>query len=182
MRRDSIRDAVSASISLNIFNNHAERVRMTNIAQTVNVLQAMVLTEGPQLILTPTYHVFDMYKGHQDATLLPTKVDAEQYVYDMYEMDKVSASASMADDGSILITLNNCDPNSSAKVDLIVRGLTSNNVSARVLTASRMQDHNTFENPQQVAPVPFDKIKIDGDALQFDAPPNSVVAVTVKQN
>lgn len=179
-QRNTVRDALVASISLNIFNRHAERVRMTNIAQTVNVLQAMVLTDGPRMVLTPTFHVFEMYKGHQGATQLPTMVDPERYVFDQYAMDKVSASASMADDGSVLITLNNCDPRSSAKVNLTVRGIAAKNVSARLLTAGRMQDHNTFEDPERVVPVNFGAIEIDGDELRFDAPPSSVIAITVK--
>lgn len=178
-QQNTVRDALVASISLNIFNQHAERVRMANIAQTVNVLQAMVLTDGPHLVKTPTYHVFEMYKKHQGARKLPTMVDSEVYSYDPYEMDKVTASASMSDDGSILVTLNNVDPHSAASVALTVRGCDPQNISARVLTSARMQDHNTFAEPEKVTPVAFTDITIKDSVLHFDAPPQSVVAITL---
>ncbi|MFW6368793.1 MAG: alpha-N-arabinofuranosidase [Spirochaetota bacterium] len=178
-QQNTIRDALVASISLNIFNSHADRVRMTNIAQTINVLQAMVLTEGPRLALTPTYHVFEMYKGHQNATLLPSSVRTEEYRFDGYRMKKVSVSASRADDGTILVTLNNVDPHEASNVRLSLRGVSAKKVSGRVLTAETMQDHNTFDEPDRVKPKPFDGIEVDDGELRFAIPAKSVLAITV---
>ncbi len=109
-QQNALRDAVVAGYNLNLFNNHADRVKGANIAQTINVLQAMILTKGEQMILTPTYHVFEMYKVHQDATLLPINLEEGTYTYGGESTGAVSASASRDSQGRIHITLVNMDP------------------------------------------------------------------------
>ncbi|MFW5686183.1 MAG: alpha-N-arabinofuranosidase, partial [Spirochaetota bacterium] len=170
-QQNTMRDALVASISLNIFNNHADRVRMANIAQTVNVLQAMVLTDGPTMVLTPTFHVFELYSGHQNAMLLSADVQTDQYEYDDLSMDRISASASRSEDGSILVTLNNADPNEPATVECVLRGAVPKVSEARVLTAPKMNAHNTFTDPDQVVPVDFTDHRAEKDTVTMTVPP-----------
>jgi alpha-L-arabinofuranosidase len=179
-QQSTMRDALVASVSLNIFNNHADRVRMANIAQTVNVLQAVVLTDGPKLLLTPTFHVFELYNGHQNALSLPTDVQCGEYKYENYVMDQINASSSIADDGSILITANNADPNSAAKVACTVYGKQLRSVSGRVLTASSINAHNSFDAPETIVPGDLKGISVNGNEITFSMPPMSVVALRVE--
>jgi len=179
-QQSTVRDALVAGIHLNAFNNHADRVRMANLAQTINVIQAMILTRGEQMILTPTYHVFDMFKGHQGATLLPVHVDATEYRYDGKAIPAVTVSASRAENGVVLITLTSQDPNRGRSLEIDLRGMTASKVAGRVLTSGAMQDHNTFESPQVVAPAAFDGAQLEGGTLTVELPPKSVVALEVR--
>ncbi|HEX7069357.1 MAG TPA: alpha-L-arabinofuranosidase C-terminal domain-containing protein [Rhodothermales bacterium] len=179
-QQNTIRDAVFAGMSLNVFNQHAERVRMANIAQTVNVLQAMILTRGDQMILTPTYHVFDFYKVHQDATLLPMTFDGGTYEFEGRSIQAVSASASRDDEGRIHITLSNLDPMEGRTINVDLRGADVSRVSGRILTADDMTAHNTFDNPNAVAPATFNGARIDGDGLVVELPAKSVVALELR--
>ncbi len=154
-QQNSLRDALVAAVTLDIFNQHADRVHMANIAQTINVLQAMVLTDGEQMLLTPTYHVFEMYKVHQDATLLPMDLRCEAYKYGDSEIPAVSASASLDDSGQINLTLSNTNPNRALDVTCEIRGRSVSLVNGRLLTASTVNAHNTFTEPETVRPVPF---------------------------
>ncbi|HEY5466552.1 MAG TPA: alpha-L-arabinofuranosidase C-terminal domain-containing protein, partial [Clostridia bacterium] len=145
-QQNTLRDAVSAGTSLNIFNNHSDRVRMTNIAQTINVLQAVILTDDEKMILTPTYHVYDMFKVHQDARLLEFELDSEKYHYGEDTLKQVNASVSKNADGDINITFCNIDPNKDAKVTCKIKGIDGiQAVSGTVLTSKDMTTHNTFE-------------------------------------
>ena len=108
-----MRDAIVAATSLDIFNKYADRVRMANIAQTINVLQAMILTDKEKMILTPSYHVFEMYAAHQDATLVPVDVQSERYALAGYDVPAISVSASVAANGKLHITLSNANPNTA---------------------------------------------------------------------
>ena len=121
-QQNTLRDALVAGLHLNIFNNRADRVRMANIAQTINVLQALILTEGPKMILTPTYHVYDMYKVHQDAALLDFTMLSDDYEADGKRFKKVNASVSRGADGKINITLCNIDPDCGATVQCLIDG------------------------------------------------------------
>lgn len=177
-QQNSLRDALVASVTLDIFNNHADRVRMAMIAQTINVLQAMILTQGDKMILTPTYHVFDLYTVHHDATLLPIKLNAGWYRFEGDSIPAVSASASRDKQGRIHITMTNLDPNQPRRVTAEVRGEELVRVSAgRILTASTMNAHNTFEQPNAVQPAPFDGARLAGQTLTIDLPPKSVIMV-----
>ena len=179
-QQNTIRDAVSAASSLNIFNNHSDRIRMTNIAQTINVLQAMILTEGKKMILTPTYHVFEMYTVHHDAQLLDTAMVTDKYSYDGMELDKVNATISKDENGKIHMTLVNIDPNENADVTCHIADFGKIRVDdGRVLTAEKMNEMNTFENPDMVKPELFQNYEVDGDTVRIHMPSKSVVVLTV---
>jgi alpha-L-arabinofuranosidase len=179
-QQNALRDAVVAGLHLNIFNQHAERVRMANIAQTVNVLQSMILTQGERMILTPTYWVFDMYKVHQDATLLPLDIRTDSYSVGGQSVQAVSASASKDKAGAIHITLVNVDPNQPRTVQADIRGVKVSAVSGRVLTAATMQAHNTFEQPASVQSVAFTRARLSGGMLNLELPPKSVVVLELR--
>jgi alpha-N-arabinofuranosidase len=179
-QQNTLRDALVAGLHLNIFNNHADRVRMANIAQTVNVLQAMVLTRGDEMILTPTYHVFDMYKVHQDATLLPTALSTDDYEFGDDSVTAVNASASQDEDGPIHITLTNVDPDRGRTVRVDLRGADVSTVSGRVLTAGAMNAHNTFDSPNAVRPAEFRGASLSGTVLTVELPAKSVVALSLR--
>lgn len=179
-QQNTLRDALVAGVSLNIFNNHCDRVRMTNIAQTVNVLQAVILTEGEKMILTPTFHVYEMYKVHQDATLLPLHVDCEDYEYNGQKIPRVNASASKDCEGKVNVTLCNMDPNNSANINCELRGMKGRKITGKVLTSSRMNAHNTFENPNAVEPAEFNKASIEGNGFIAELPPMSVVLLSIE--
>ena len=179
-QQNALRDAVVAGLHLNIFNQHAERVRMANIAQTVNVLQSMILTQGEQMALTPTYWVFDMYKVHQDATLLPLYIRSDRYSFGGDSVQAVSASASKDKAGAIHITLVNVDPNKPRTVQADIRGVKVSTVSGRVLTAPTMQAHNTFEQLAAVQPKPFNAARLSGGMLNVELPSKSVVVLELR--
>jgi len=179
-QQNTVRDALVAGLHLNIFNNHAERVKMANIAQTVNVLQAMILTDGPKMIVTPTYHVFEMYKPHQGATLLPTWVEAEQYTWKDDSLPAISVSASRSQEGSITVTLCNLDPSRERAVEAEVRGAAVSEIQGRVLTGPAMNSHNTFDHPDAVVPVPFDDHQLTAKGWKATLPPRSVVVLEMR--
>lgn len=178
-QQNTIRDALVAGITLNIFNNHSDRVQMANIAQTINVLQAMILTEGEKMILTPTYHVFDMYKVHQDSTALLINTDDQMYLNG--EMAQVHVSASKNNKNEMNITLCNIDPREAATVNIELRGFSNSitKVEGSILQGSRINDHNTFENPEAVKPRRFEDISIDKGMLTVELPPMSILLLSV---
>jgi alpha-N-arabinofuranosidase len=175
-QQNSLRDALVAGIHFNIFNNHAERVFMANIAQTINVLQSVILTEGPRMLLTPTYHIFDMYKVHQDGVKLPVYVESEA----VNGMPAISASASEDSQGRIHISLTNIDVKNEAEIKIELRGLTlgaSTTVKGQVVTAEDMKAHNTFDQPERVSIKAFQGASIRSGGLAVTLPPMSVVTV-----
>ncbi|NLN42398.1 MAG: alpha-N-arabinofuranosidase [Clostridiales bacterium] len=179
-QQNTLRDALVAGINLNIFNNHADRVHMANIAQTINVLQAVILTEGEKMLRTPTYHVFEMYKVHQDATLLPMDLESAQYSNGDSSIPQVTASASKNSDGVIHISLCNVHHESPAAIDIELRGAVPNKVSGRILTSDNMQDHNTFQEPDKVQPSTFNDFKLEQKGLSVNLPPKSVVVLAIE--
>src|SRR5690606_14123275 len=140
-QQNTMRDAIVAGINLNIFNKHADRVQMANLAQTVNVLQAVVLTDEEKMILTPTYWVFHMYKVHQNATLLPISFTSNKYKQGNREIDAVSISASKDVNGKIHITLVNADLNTEQKIDTQLLGAKAKKVIGQILTTDKIDDH-----------------------------------------
>ena len=166
-QQNTLRDALVAGISLNVFNAYADRVRMANIAQTINVLQAMILTDGPHLVRTPTYHVFEMFQVHQDATLLPVRLQTADYEHDGQTLPALSVSASKDQaSGRVHLSLCNADPNRAVELACELRGATFTAVSGRVLTADVMNAHNTFDAPEAVQPRPFNGARLqDGNRL-----------------
>jgi alpha-N-arabinofuranosidase len=176
-QQNSIRDALVAGIHLNIFNNHSDRVRMANLAQTVNVLQSVILTEGERMVLTPTYHVFDMFKVHQGATLLPVLMDGGEYCLQDKSIPRISASASVDAAGAVHLSLCNLSHDAPAEVDALIRGCTAARVTGTVLTAETIQAHNTFDDPDHVRPVVFEGARLDGERLTATLPPRSVTVL-----
>ena len=178
-QQSTMRDAVVAGLNLNIFNKHADRVRMANIAQMINVLQAMILTDKQKMLLTPSYHVFEMYQPFQNATLLPSELDTPEYQVGAIAIPAVSVSAARTADGAIVIALVNTDPNKPARVTTKISVATARQISARVLTAPLMNTHNTFDQPEAVKPAAFTDGKLRGGFWVFDLPAKSVVVATL---
>jgi alpha-L-arabinofuranosidase len=176
----TLRDAVIAGLSLNIFHNHAARVRMANIAQMVNVLQAMILTDREKMLLTPTYHVFDLYQRHQGATLLPTRVDAPDYSFENVKVASLSASASRAADGGLTLSLVNLDPTNSAKVEVGIQGMGVRDARARVITARSMDARPEFGQDDPLQPNYLDAVTVRRGVVSFVAPPKSVVVLELR--
>lgn len=181
-QQNTLRDALVAGLHFHIFHKYCDRIHMANIAQMVNVLQAMILTEGEKMVLTPTYHVFEMFKVHQDAEALAVSVESDSYEHDGKSLPQVSVSASKQAGGNVHISLCNIDPSQDASVELTVRGMSSlGQATGRVLTASNMQAMNTFEQPDNVKPVEFHGWEITGDSLRVQLPAMSVVVLELKQ-
>lgn len=173
-QQNALRDALVAAVHFNIFHAHADRVRMANIAQMVNVLQALVLTDGPKMLRTPTYWAFELYKVHQDATAIPITVASDPYGFEGDKILAVSATASRQGD-QVAISLACLDPNQGRTVSLSGMHLKSID-SARILTADSMQAHNTFEDPDAVCARNF-KVNPNGGKLEFVLPAKSVVTL-----
>jgi alpha-N-arabinofuranosidase len=178
-QQNSLRDALVAGLTLNIFNSHCDRVKMANLAQTINVLQAVILTEEEKMILTPTYHVFDMYKVHQDATLLPSQLECGKYEYGKESISSLSVSASRNKDGRIHISLCNLDPNKSQMMRCELRGFAPQRVTGRVLTADDMTAHNTFDEPERITLAELKDAKIKNNNVLAVLPPKSVVVLEI---
>jgi alpha-N-arabinofuranosidase len=179
-QQNSLRDALIAGSTLNILNNHSDRVRMANLAQSINVLQSVILTKGRQMLLTPTYHIFDMYKVHQDAKYLPIQINGADYINEGQKLAAVNASASKDSAGNIHISLVNIDPNNSIPVTLTLAGANWNTVTGQVLTSSKVTDINTFESPDNIHIVKFDGARKEGSSLVVSMPAKSVVVLELK--
>ncbi|GAB3974222.1 alpha-L-arabinofuranosidase C-terminal domain-containing protein [Spirosoma terrae] len=176
-QQNTMRDAVLAGATLNIFHKHCERVRMANLAQAVNVLQAVILTKGDKMLLTPTYHVLEMYNVHQDATMLPVTVKSEDYTLDNQKLPAVSVSASRDKAGKVHVSLVNIDPSKPQEISVDLKGLKASGLTGRILTSANVRDHNTFENLTKVKPAAFNGAKLSGDKLTVNLPPVSVVVL-----
>lgn len=176
-QQSTMRDALVAAINLNIFNKHANRVKMANIAQMINVLQSMILTKKEQIVLTPTYYVFRMYKVHQNATLIPITLNCKNYTLGNESIPAISASASKDASGKIHITLANLDPNTENPVTIDLGALKAGTISGEVITSKEMNDYNDFGKANVVVPVKFDKFKTNGSKLTVTMPSKSVVAL-----
>ena len=180
-QQNTIRDALVAGVSLNIFNNHCDRVQMANIAQTVNVLQAMILTDGAKMILTPTYHVFEMYKVHQDAKKLAVDINVDSITSGGATIPQVSVSASKDKDGKVHISLCNLDNHADATFTLNLRGIVDPiHVAGRILTSEQMEARNTFEEPTVVEPTAFTGFIVDGHNLRITLPSKSVTLLAIE--
>ena len=178
-QQNTLRDALVAGVTLNIFNNHAARVKMANIAQMINVLQAMILTDNEKMTVTPSYWVFEMDTVHHDATLLPSELQSEDYVYAGKSIPAVSASASRDKGGKIHVTLCNLNPHQSIEVPCELQGAKVGKLSGRVLTAPDMNAHNTFEQPDNVKPAEFNDFKVTDKGFVTTLPAKSVVVLEV---
>lgn len=179
-QQNTLRDALVAGATLNIFNNHCDRVKMANIAQTINVLQSMILTDKEKMIVTPTYHVFDLYKVHQDAELLDTYLEGPTAGEGDSSIPQLSVSSSIDSDGAVHISLCNMSLSQDAEIRCDIRGMHVSSVEGSILTASEMNAHNTFEKPDAVRPVDFDGALLSGDGLIIQLPAKSVVVLTIR--
>ena len=179
-QQNSLRDALIAGTTLNIFNNHADRVRLAALAQTVNVLQSLVLTDKDKMLLTPTYYVFDLYKVHQDARSLVVQLGSPDYTYGGRRIPAVNVSASKDSAGVIHISLVNLDPVNSFRVDASLPGLTFSGVTGQILSSGKFTDVNEFDQPAKVRPVAFDGARKQGDGLVVTLPAKSIVLLELK--
>jgi alpha-N-arabinofuranosidase len=179
-QQNTLRDALVAALNFNVFHQHADRVRMANIAQMVNVLQAMILTDGPKMLLTPTYYAFALYRPFQDATLLPTELSVPDYTFGSFKVPGLSVSAAHTTDGKTVLALVNLDPHRSAAVDATLLGGTAKKVSAQVLSAATMDAHNSFEAPHAVVPAPLSGARLAGRSVTLQLPPKSLVLVSLE--
>ncbi|MFG4000802.1 alpha-N-arabinofuranosidase [Flavobacterium aquidurense] len=179
-QQNTMRDAVLAGSTLNIFNNHADRVRMANLAQCVNVLQAVILTDKAKMITTPTYHVMKMYNVHQGATLLPVNFNSPRYTYKGEMLPAVSVSASKDQNRVVHISLVNIDSKNKNKIEIDVKGLGVKNFTGTILTSAKLQDYNSFEVPNKIVPTVFKNFENKSGKLEITVPPFSVVVLEGK--
>lgn len=179
-QQNSMRDALVAGTTLNIFNNHSDRVRMANLAQTINVLQALILTRDNQMLLTPTYHIFDMYKVHQDAKLLPVNFTSPVFTNGEQKIPAVNISASLDSTGAVHISLVNLDPGKKIIIRTSLVGINRKTVTGQLLTSKKLTDINSFENPGNIKIAAFTGAKKEGDQLMVELPAQSIVMLELK--
>ena len=179
-QQNTMRDALVAAVSLNIFNRHCDRVKMACIAQMVNVLQSVILTEDERMLLTPTYHVFHMYRGHQGAELVESSLSVEGTVgVEGYEVPALQESVSVREDGTVLVTLANLSVREAYPVELMLTEKKPETVKAAILTG-KMQAHNTFEEPDQVKEEEFQDVALTERGVNFTIPACSVVSLEIR--
>lgn len=176
-QQNTMRDALTAAIHLNIFNQHADRVRVANLAQMVNVLQSVILTKDEKMVLTPTYHVFRMFRVHQQAKLLNIDLRSEDYSYGNRSIPSISASASVDNEGKVHISLANLNPNKAISVTCPVVGESYKKVTGEILTAAEMNSFNSFDNPENVKPGSFNDFKYNNGVLTINMPSKSVIVL-----
>jgi alpha-N-arabinofuranosidase len=153
---------------------------MTNIAQTVNVLQAMILTSKEKMLRTPTFWVFEMFKVHQGGTFLPVELQSPDYAFGQEKIPMLSASATRAGDGSVHLSLANTSPALAATLTVKLAGFAPKSAAGRVLTAPAMNAHNTFDAPNAVQPAAFSGATVKGDTLEVKLPAKSVAVLALK--
>jgi alpha-L-arabinofuranosidase len=178
-QQNTMRDAMLAGVTLNIFNNHCDRVRMANLAQLVNVLQSVILTNKQKIILTPTYHVMEMYNVHQDAVMIPVSLRNVFYTEGNDSLPAISISASRDKEGITHISIVNIDPGKTNLVRIQIQGNPLKLGNSRILQSPRIQDHNNFEEPEKIKPQTFSDAKMKENELQVSMPPASVVVLTL---
>ena len=177
-QQNTVRDALVAGITLNIFNKHCDRVKMANLAQMVNVLQAVLLTEGEKMVKTPTYHVMHMYRHHQGASLLASELtDAEYIGTEEWKVPKVTESVSLGEDGVITVTLNNLSIEEPEKVEMLLAGEGYRVLEAKIVTGADLHDYNDFDAPEKVTEKDFKEYKEMGRGFELTLPAGSVVEI-----
>ena len=180
-QQSTLRDAIVTALNFHIFQRHADRVVMANIAQTVNVLQAMILTDKDRMLRTPTFWVFEMFKVHQGGTFLPVQLEAPDYPFGAEKIPMLSASATRAADGSAVhLSLANTSPAQALTLTVKLSGLAPKSVTGRILTAPAMNAHNTFEAKDAVRPAAFTGATLEGDTIQVKLEAKSVVVLALK--
>lgn len=194
-QQNTMRDAIVAALSLNIFNGHTRRLKMANIAQIVNVLQSMILTEGDRMLLTPTYHVFRMFRGHQDAVSIPVEYSSLTLSAPSgRSLPSLSVSCSRASDGSYLLTLANPSLDSPAPLSLVFDEFCPRTADVEILSSGNIRDCNSFDSPAKVRPTKFNGVSLAGSkgkkgsklaaggfvSVTLTVPPASVVSLTLR--
>lgn len=178
-QQNTMRDALVAGVTLNIFNKHCDRVKMACIAQMVNVLQSVILTEGPKMVKTPTYHVFHMYKYHQGAQLLDSFLDENGEAGDgEYRVPALQESVSVSEDGTVNVTLANLSVSEAQEVEVEFAALSPQKVSASIVTQN-MNAYNTFDEPEKVKEEAFTAYTITEKGVKLIVPACSVVLLRI---
>jgi alpha-N-arabinofuranosidase len=180
VQQNSLRDAILAALNINIFARHADRVRGANIAQMINVLQSMILTDHEKMVLTPTYYVYKMYVPFQDSTFVPVTFDAGTYKHGDFALPRVDAMAAKSTDGKLWVEITNVDPHQAAEVELNVAGINAKSASGETLTAPKVDSVNTYEAPNTLVPKAI-SARAHGGKLILQLEPKSVTVVSVEQ-
>ena len=181
-QQNTVRDALIAGITLNVFNKHSDRVKIAALAQMVNVLQAVLLTEGEKMIKTPTYHVMHMYRHHQGANLLESSLSGvDEIGVEEWKVPKVTESVSKDENGVITITMNNLSASDSEDVEINISNGGYKVVESRIVTSGDIHDYNTFDNSEVVIEKDFSDYEIKGDAIVVKMPANSVIEIRVQK-
>jgi alpha-L-arabinofuranosidase len=180
VQQNSMRDAILAALNLNIFARHADRVRMANIAQMINVLQSMIMTDKEKMALTPTYYIYKMYVPFQDATFVPVTFDAGTYTHGDVTLPRVDAIAAKDTAGKLWLAITNVDPNKTAETEIVFAGAVAKSASGETLTAPKVDSVNTFEAPNTVMPKPV-TANVQEGTLKLKLQPKSVTVVSIEQ-
>jgi alpha-N-arabinofuranosidase len=180
LQQNSQRDAILAALNLNIFARHADRVRGSNIAQMINVLQALILTDKEKMVLTPTYYVYKMYVPFQDATFVPVTFDAGTYKHGDISLPRVDAIAAIDKNGKLWLEITNLDPNQPVEIQASLTGITAKSATGETLTASQVDSVNSFQAPNTVVPKPI-AAKVQDGKLALKLEPKSVTVVSVER-
>jgi alpha-L-arabinofuranosidase len=180
VQQNSLRDAILAALNLNIFARHADRVRGANIAQMINVLQAMIMTDKEKMVLTPTYHIFKMYVPFQDATFVPVTYDTGSYTRGDITLPRVDALAAKDAAGKLWLEITNIDPNQPVEIEISLAGSTAKSAVGRTLTAPKVDSVNTFDAPNTVVPKAVSASKVDNGKLTLKLEPKSVTVISVE--
>jgi len=180
IQQNSLRDGILTALNLNIFARHADRVRMANIAQMVNVLQAMIMTDKERMIMTPTYHVFKMYLPFQGASSIPVMFNAGTYTNGNITLPRVDAIAARDTKGTLWLAVTNLDPNRPVEIDATIVGMNARSLVGEMMTAAKVDSVNTFDAPNTVIPKPV-SATMQGGRLPLRLPPKSVTVVSVEQ-
>ena len=188
-QQNTVRDALVAGITLNIFNKHCDRVRMANIAQMINVLQSVILTEGDRMLKTPTYHIFHMYRHHQGGTLLQSSLTglSDLDVSDLpgtgekapKTLPRVTESVSQKD-GIITVTLSHLCHDQSQALEIRLSEKTSFRLLSADLVTGALCQHNSFDRPEEVTQQPFTDYRLQEGSLHVTLPPASVVCLRIR--
>jgi alpha-N-arabinofuranosidase len=178
-QQNTLRDALVAALTFNVFHRHTDRVRMANIAQMINVLQSMILTDKEKMVRTPTYYVYKMYVPFQDASFVPVSFDAGAYTHGDITLPRVDAIAAKGKDGKLWLEITNIDPNQPVEIEASVAGIAAKSATGETLTAPRVDSINTFDAPNSVVPEPI-AVKVQGGKLSLKLEPKSITVISVE--
>jgi alpha-L-arabinofuranosidase len=179
-QQNTMRDAFVAALTLNIFHRYADRIKMANIAQLVNVLQALILTDGDKMVLTPTYHVFELYQVHKEGIYLPSGLTSDEYLDNEKEIPALSATSSRGADGTIYVSIVNVHPSKEIPLTCTIEKTMVSKGTARILRAADVHDYNSFDSPEKVTTKAFKDFKISDGHLALAVPARSILVFSLK--